>query len=436
MQSPVKLYIRVRLPDGSYPYLKPAYTKKGRIRPHHAMHNGKAVLFPGSVYYLRVTDGGKRVWESAGDDASLTEIKVLGRLRELKEKALGIEPSAGPEPPTSHPAAASIPVTNGKRLLADCAAEYIAEIAKHKSQKTFAAYRLTVLAFCVATCGIPVERLDDEKFLKRIAAHGKYIEDITRQNLLFYATALKKEGCAPRTVRNRIDHFQIFLHHFNLSSLLKGKDLPKFTEKKVRAYNPVELGKMFDHADTDESDLLTFLLCTGAREQEAQYVCWPDVDLERATYTVTEHLDLGYTPKDKEEGTLPLPDLLIDRLKARRKRNPKDRLIFPGKNGKPNGHALRIIKKLALRTGVNCGQCVNKAGKSCGTHPVCRNVNLHKMRKTFATTLHHKKMPAQTIKRYLRHSDLATTLKYIADQPDEEVRETINATFNGFGGAA
>jgi integrase len=58
------------------------------------------------------------------------------------------------------------------------------------------------------------------------------------------------------------------------------------------------------------------------------------------------------------------------------------------------------------------------------------------MRKTFATTLHHKKLPAQTIQRYLRHSDPATTLKYIADQPDEQVRETINATFSGFGGGA
>jgi integrase len=133
---------------------------------------------------------------------------------------------------------------------------------------------------------------------------------------------------------------------------------------------------MFGHATPDESDLLHFLLCTGAWEQEAQYVCWSDVDLERKTYTVTEHLDLGYRPKDKEEGTLPIPD------------------------------------------------------------PVCRHILLHKMRKTFASTLHHKGLPAQTLQRYLRHSDLSTTLAYIADQPDDQVRETINSTFSGFGGSA
>jgi integrase/recombinase XerD len=189
-----------------------------------------------------------------------------------------------------------------------------------------------------------------------------YIEDVTRENILVWVSSLRKKGNAPRTIRNRVDFFQIFLHHFKIPSLLTGSDLPKYTDKKVRAYNPLELGKMFGHANQDESDLLHFLLCTGAREQEAQFACWSDVDLERKTYTVTEHLDLGYRPKDKEEATLPMPDLLIEVLKERRKRYPKTRLIFPGKQGGANGHTLRIIKRLALRAGANCSQCVNKKG--------------------------------------------------------------------------
>ena len=154
------------------------------------------------------------------------------------------------------------------------------------------------------------------------------------------------------------------------------------------------------------------------------------------SYTVTEHLDLGFRPKDKEEGTLPIPTLLVDVLKARRRRYPKARLIFPGKHGAPNGHALRTIKRLALRAGINCGSCENKKGQSCAEHPVCRHILLHKMRKTFASTLHQNGLPAQTLQRYLRHSDLKTTLAYIADQPDEQVRETMESTFSGFGGRA
>jgi integrase/recombinase XerD len=428
VKSPVKLYLRVRLPDRTYPYLKAVFASNGRVRPHCAIHDGKPIHFPGSSYHLRYQVGGKRIWEPVGSEPSLAIVAFDRRTHELQGIALG---NSEPVVPVTLPVAKPEGDPT-KRLLADCVTKYIIEITEHKAAKTLAAYRLTVFEFCAVVTRMSVEDVTDEEFLKRIALVGTYIEDVTREDILKYSAALRKTGRSPRTVRNRIDHLQIFLHHFGLPSLLTGNDLPKYTDKKVRAYNPLELGKMFSHATQDESDLLHFLLCTGAREQEAQYVCWSDVDLERKTYTVTEHLDLGYRPKDKEEGTLPIPNLLVDVLVSRRKRNPGKRLIFPGKHGKPNGHALRIVKRLALRAGVNCGQCVNKKGLSCSQHPVCRNFLLHKMRKTFASTLHHKGLPAQTLQRYLRHSDLDTTLKYIADQPDDQVRETINATFSGF----
>ena len=127
-----------------------------------------------------------------------------------------------------------------------------------------------------------------------------------------------------------------------------------------------------------------------------------------------------------------MPDLLVDRLLARRKRYSRTRLIFPGEDGNSNGHALRLIERLALRAGVNCGLCANKKGLSCAKYPVCCHVLLHKMRKTFASTLHHNGMPAQTIQYYLRHSDLSTTLADLADQPDDQVRATTNSPFSGF----
>jgi integrase/recombinase XerD len=65
---------------------------------------------------------------------------------------------------------------------------------------------------------------------------------------------------------------------------------------------------------------------------------------------------------------------------------------------------------------------------------VCSQFVLHKLRKTFATSVHHKGLPAQTVQRYLRHSDLDTTLKYIADADADATRETINRTFQGFEG--
>jgi integrase len=215
--------------------------------------------------------------------------------------------------------------------------------------------------------------------------------------------------------------------------LLLGKDLPKYTKKTVRKYNKAQLQKMFDSATIDEWELMHFLLGVGPRAQETSYACYPDVDYVTGQYSVKEHLELGFTPKDGEEGTFPIPRSLVEILLARRKRYPKTRLIFPGPSGKPDLHLLRRIKRLGLRAGVNCGFCISKKGLSCATEPVCEHVILHTMRKTYASMLHKNGVPARTIMRYLRHSDLETTLAYLADdEDDDELRTTVDGTFAGF----
>jgi integrase len=56
--------------------------------------------------------------------------------------------------------------------------------------------------------------------------------------------------------------------------------------------------------------------------------------------------------------------------------------------------------------------------------PVCKHVILHTMRKTYASMLHKNGVSARTLMRYLRHSDLETTLAYLADdEDDDELRE-------------
>jgi integrase/recombinase XerD len=105
----------------------------------------------------------------------------------------------------------------------------------------------------------------------------------------------------------------------------------------------------------------------GAREQEVQYATWRDLSLDAKTFTVAEKLDLGFTSKDKEEGAIPIPDSLVELLRARRLRYPASRLIFSNTLGTANGHLLRIIKRVGKRAGLNCGHCYNRAGLCCAT---------------------------------------------------------------------
>ena len=110
----------------------------------------------------------------------------------------------------------------------------------------------------------------------------------------------------------------------------------KFTDKVVSAYEQHEINALVAAADQEESELIQFFLFTGARDREVQYATWRDVNFTAKTFAVTEKLDLGFSPKDKEEGEIPIPDSLINSLRARRKKYPDSRLIFPGIGGKPN----------------------------------------------------------------------------------------------------
>jgi integrase/recombinase XerD len=284
-----------------------------------------------------------------------------------------------------------------------------------KSHRTYQAYSVTLREFA-ESCSKPT------------------IEAIDRQDILTYAKVLSDKGNVRRTVHNRLEFLKIFFNHFELKWPLLKTDRIKFTEKTVSAYSPEDIQTLMAAADRDEADLFQFLLCTGVREQEAMYATWRDVDFNGRTFQVREKLDLKFTPKDKEEGKIPIPDSLVELLRARRKRHPNSRLIFPHPNGKANGHFLRILKTAALRAGLNCGECYNKAGKCCATSPICSCIGLHRFRKTFATMHHEAGVSARTIQRWLRHSDLETTLRYLAgaDDTSEKTRAQVNNTFAAF----
>jgi integrase/recombinase XerD len=399
----VRLKIRVRLDDGKYPYLDPVFGNNGKLKPHYAAVDGKPEHHPEGVYYLRYTLDGKPVFRSAGSDPQLAMLEKLKTERALSAQAVGVSVEGfGTEP---------------KRTPLDqVVSEYLLEVSAHKSKKTFDAYSLALRLF------------------RQSCAH-KHLEELdgNRTVVLGFMTHLRQQGDGPRTVANRVDFLRTFFLHRGLKWPLAKSDKPKYTEKMVSAYSEEELRGIMQAASRDQYELFQFLLCTGAREQEAQYATYQDLDFRAKTFNVTEKLDLGFRPKDSEEGAVPVPDSLLDLLKERRKRNPTARLIFPTDAGKPDGHLLRILKRVAFRAGLNCLFCVNKQGKCCSEGPVCKRWELHRFRKTFATYHHENGVPARTIQRWLRHSDLHTTLSYLAGSDDKSVRtrEQVNGTFRG-----
>jgi integrase/recombinase XerD len=200
------------------------------------------------------------------------------------------------------------------------------------------------------------------------------------------------------------------LRHFGIEDV---KLCVKYVEPKVTAYRPDELMALFAAATPEEWLLFQFFLCSGAREQEVMNAEWNDIDFVDGLFTV--RAKANWKPKDYEEREIPLPDFLLAKLKERML-TTKGPLLFPTKNGKPDGHFLRVLKNLAKRAGL--------AGE----------FKLHKFRKTYATLQHRGGVDARTIQKRLGHSDLSTTLAYLEGEEarSDRSRAQVNGTFGTF----
>jgi integrase/recombinase XerD len=49
----VRLYIRIRRPDGRHAYLDPVWNRNHTLRAGYAMVEGKPEYHPSGIYYLR-----------------------------------------------------------------------------------------------------------------------------------------------------------------------------------------------------------------------------------------------------------------------------------------------------------------------------------------------------------------------------------------------
>jgi integrase len=157
-----------------------------------------------------------------------------------------------------------------------------------------------------------------------------------------------------------------------------------------------------------------FFLGSGCRESEVSHACWEDVNFEAKTYTVRDHLEIRFVPKDRSEREVPLPDTLIAALEARRGKSiSNSKLIFPNRRGGAEGHFLRRLQTIVQKAGL--------AGR----------YELHKFRKSFASWHHEAGVSARTLQKWLGHSSLETTLQYLeaADIRSVRTREQVNNSF-------
>jgi integrase-like protein len=86
-----------------------------------------------------------------------------------------------------------------------------------------------------------------------------------------------------------------------------------------------------------------------------------------------------------------------------------------------------IIKRVAERTGLNCGQCITRHGNKCAEGPHCQHFFLHKFRHTFATEHLRHGIDIRTLQSWMGHRDIKSTMVYLKGVQSKDALAKVNA---------
>ncbi len=374
--------------------------RSGRIVRDHVLITGRDEHHPEGSYYLEWYEHGKRHRKAVADFATVAE---AARLKAIEVEAL----KAGL---MSRPAQPAVINPNGITLAA-AVDQYLAMVQAQRSHRTYISYRYTLKELLVPSY---------EK---------SSVEQVAREDILVFMARCYQLGLGHRTVYDKLVVVLQLFKRRGKSGLIASSDWPKYVEKIRPIYEPEEIQSMLNHAMGDEAIFLKFMLGSGFRDQEAQHVCWRDLDFRHSHVRVTAKALWDFRPKNWEERVVPLPSALIDqlrRLKETRNALPAQ-LVFPNKRGNPNSENDTIVKRVADRAKLNCGQCVTKHGNRCAQGPYCRHFFLHKFRHTFATEHLRHGVDIRTLQTWMGHRDIKSTMVYLKGVQSKDALAKVNA---------
>ena len=367
---------------------------------------------PATKFHVRYPDAsGKFVWSHAYDTLEEAQKEAAGLELNAKAVAIGLTVEEYKDK------------TNAGRVLVKTAIEkFIDDARRTKKKKTVVGYEHNLKQF--------QDSLD-----KKI----RFIDEVTKKTLGEFRDFLADKGYEARTQHNRLMTVLSLLKKNKLKTDFSlSADLPEFEEEPAVPYEPAELQKLFAAMKPEEVIRYRFFLGTACREKEVTYAAWQDVDFARGIYHIRRKPDVEFTPKKHESRDVKMPTELVELLRERKKHAPHSRWIFINEEGNPDNHFLRKFKRIALRAGVNCGNCTapwtsgryhtnKKIQTTCKVHPVCEHHYLHRLRKTCASNWEAKGVPVRTIQFMLGHKSLETTMRYLGITNLDSLTDKIDA---------
>jgi integrase/recombinase XerD len=388
-------------------------------------------------FFARPTVNGKQIWHRLGADAfqkAKAESELAAAAIDAAKRGLTVTEA--------------VALANRNRTSIRNAVDTYLDLKRSKRPKTVSKYTNTL-----------------NRFIK--AVDIRFLDEIDVETLRKFKRVMENQGYSNKTIKDEISIVTFLLKKNGLAARLPKDEIPVIEEQPAAPYSDEELKKLFaaiDKVSTGttrkraSAEIVTgreysgvgfgqaarykFFLGTAARDKEVTYAAWSDIDFDKKTYHIRGKKDVGFTVKNHEARVVPIPDSLVDLLKARKKNAPNDRWIFVNEDGKPDNHFLRKLKVIALRGGLNCGQCKSTITKgryekkhevavTCKTDPVCERWLLHRFRKTCATRWEAGRIPVRTIQHWLGHKNLETTQIYlgVVSNSDVGMRNNINQAY-------
>ncbi len=378
---------------GHYPA---AYAANGRVKPGVVIVAGKEVKHATGCYELRYYDGAHPVYEAL-PGATPTEAEYKRKKKAAEVSARVVAKKAGVQ---------VVPADPQRRTLAEELKQFLSNTVDRGSLEAAEVYKLACNEFLQMT-------------------GRQYADEIVPEDISKFHRALQQRGMSKRTVSNRHSSVKALLLylHYNTKQLPKP---PKFDKTLPEINTDAELAVLFAAVTSPKENLLYRLMVqTGVREQEAMHLEWSDIHAERKILKLQSKIKRwGFRMKDFEERELPLTDDLLGRLMGYQRDHAGLGTLIFSKNGRPDAHLLRTLKRQVRSAGLNCGKCDGCLGKT----RECERWYLHKFRATYCTKLlRTNKLDIRTVPQMMGHGDLASTMRYLRPAENEQTQSVINS---------
>ncbi len=257
--------------------------------------------------------------------------------------------------------------------------------------------------------------------------------------VLTYRQERLADGVCPSTVNYEV----AALHRMLLwgarnkvigSSPLAGvKALPHLRPKDGRALDPEEVRRLLDASPPHWRDAWYAYLVTGMRLSELISLTFDDIDWESRELVIRAH-----RAKGRRERRLPIDDGLWDVLKRkeaeRADRKPSTRLVrgvalaerFSVRHIFVSRNCVPLVRTTVYMTLL---RCCGKAGIAVETFDgeglPLEHVDVHSLRRTFATDLIVNGTDPRTVQELLGHKTLTMTMKLYAKVRPQNKRQAV-----------